>query len=122
MSPFGGLDLCALQARLLHAARLRQPRRRDVHGLHAADLPAAPDARARLRRVRRQARGGRVARRTHDRQDPSVRYRTHWYRSSGYDPVWWGTTTRTDNDTDYRWYDDPANDDNDDNGGGFDDS
>jgi hypothetical protein len=50
----------------------------------------------------------------------AVRYRTSWYRSSGYSPVWWGSSDPYWNDTDYRWYDDAG--DRDDDGGGFEDS
>jgi hypothetical protein len=50
----------------------------------------------------------------------AVRSRTSWYRSSGYSPVWWGSPDPYWNDTDYRWYDDSG--DRDDDGGGFEDS
>jgi hypothetical protein len=53
----------------------------------------------------------------------AVRYRTHWYSSSGYEPMYWATYDPYYSDTDYRWYDDPnAGDDSGDDGGGFDDS
>ena len=50
----------------------------------------------------------------------AVRSRHRWYRSGGYDPVYWGTSDPYWNDTDYRWYDEPNSDDDD--GGGFGDS
>jgi len=55
-----------------------------------------------------------------DPTDFAVRARHRWYRSSGYSPVWWGTSDPYWHDTDYRWYDDPG--DHDDDGGGFGDS
>jgi hypothetical protein len=50
----------------------------------------------------------------------AVRARHRWYRSGGYDPVYWGTSDPYWHDSDYRWYDDPG--DQDDDGGGFGDS
>ena len=113
-----------VQARLLHAARLRELRRRDVQrpargGSATSTSPSA----GHLRRVRRQARRGRRAL-DHD-VDPTasaVRYRTRWYRSGGYSPVFWGTSRPVLDDTDYRWYDDGPRNDDDDDGGGFGDS
>ena len=53
----------------------------------------------------------------------AVRYRRNWYSSSGYEPVYWATYDPYYSDMGYRWYDDPnASDDNDDDGGGLDDS
>jgi hypothetical protein len=56
-----------------------------------------------------------------DATESAVRYRTRWYRSSGYEPIWWASNDPYYSSSDYRWYDDPAYDDNDD-GGGFGDS
>lgn len=50
----------------------------------------------------------------------AIRSRHRWYDSGNYSPVWWGTSDPYWNDTDYRWYDDPG--DQDDDGGGFGDS
>jgi hypothetical protein len=49
----------------------------------------------------------------------AVDRRNRWYDSGNYEPVWWGTRDPYWNDTDYRWYDDPNDDDD---GGGFSDS
>jgi hypothetical protein len=50
----------------------------------------------------------------------AVRYRTHWYGARDYSPMWWGTSDPYWSDTSYRWYDSGTNDDDD--GGGFNDS
>ena len=84
----------------MHAARLRRaPARRE----------SASSARPSATRTWRSTRTTGYA----------VRYRHRWYRSSGYDPVYWGTYDPYWNDTDYRWFDDPGDDDD---GGGFGDS
>ena len=49
----------------------------------------------------------------------AVRSRHRWYRTGDYSPVYWGTSDPYWHDTDYRWYDDPGDDDD---GGGFSDS
>jgi hypothetical protein len=57
-----------------------------------------------------------------ERLDPTgraVRWRTRYYRSYDYSPIWWGSYDPYWNDWDYRWYGD---DDDDDDGGGFGDS
>jgi hypothetical protein len=57
-----------------------------------------------------------------ERLDPTsaaVRYRSRYYRSYNYEPMWWGSYDPYWNDYDYRWYGD---DDDDDDGGGFSDS
>ncbi len=48
-----------------------------------------------------------------------VRYRTRWYRSYDYAPMWWATSDPYWGDTDYRWFGDGVDDDD---GGGFNDS
>ena len=56
-----------------------------------------------------------------ERLDPTsaaVRWRSRYYRSYDYSPMWWGTYDPYWNDYDYRWY----GDDDDDDGGGFGDS
>jgi hypothetical protein len=56
-----------------------------------------------------------------ERLDPTsaaVRWRSRYYRSYGYSPMWWGTYDPYWDDYGYRWYDD----DDDDDGGGFGDS
>jgi hypothetical protein len=56
-----------------------------------------------------------------ERLDPTsaaVRYRSRYYRSYNYEPMWWGSYDPYWNDYDYRWY----GDDDDDDGGGFSDS
>jgi hypothetical protein len=52
------------------------------------------------------------------------RYRSRWYDSSGYQPVFWGTPDTFWTDDDYRWYDEGigGGDFDDDDGGGFSDS
>jgi len=52
------------------------------------------------------------------------RYRTRWYRTSGYSPVFWGTSDSYWTTNDYRYYDEGSSGDydNDDDGGGFGDS
>ena len=120
MSAFGGLDLCACKRGFFTLRDCANPPIDELHELHAADLRRAHDRAGHLRRVRGQARRGRGAgRRTLDPRY-AVRYRHRWYRSSGYEPVYWGTYDPYWSDTDYRWYDEP--DDDDDDGGGFGDS
>jgi hypothetical protein len=48
----------------------------------------------------------------------AVRYRTRWYRSRDYSPMWWATPDPYWNDIGYRWYGDNDDDDR----GGFGDS
>ena len=58
---------------------------------------------------------------TLERLDPTsaaVRWRSRYYRSYNYQPMWWGTYDPYWDDYGYRWY----GDDNDDDGGGFGDS
>jgi hypothetical protein len=51
------------------------------------------------------------------------RYRARWYDSSGYQPVFWGTSDTYWTDDDYRFYDEGSSgDDDNDDGGGFGDS
>jgi hypothetical protein len=54
-----------------------------------------------------------------DPTDRAVRWRTRYYRSYDYSPMWWGTYDPYWDDYGYRWYGD---DDDDDDGGGFGDS
>jgi hypothetical protein len=50
----------------------------------------------------------------------AARYRSRYYRSYGYEPMWWGSYDPYWSGYGYRWYDDPYDDDDD--GGGFGDS
>ena len=50
--------------------------------------------------------------------DSAVRWRTRYYRDSGYSPMLWGTYDPYWDSWGYRWYDD----DDDDDDGGFGDS
>ena len=53
----------------------------------------------------------------------AVRYRTRWYDSRGYSPVWWATYDPYWSGADYRWYDEGSGSyEDDDDGGGFGDS
>jgi hypothetical protein len=119
VTAFGGLDLCACK--------------RGFFTLRDCANPASASCSVCTRRVCDQhlTEGATcvecAAKRQEDRalgdDDPTleaVRYRTSWYRSSGYSPMWWGTPDSYYSDTSYRWYDDSG--DRDDDGGGFEDS
>jgi hypothetical protein len=119
VSAFGGLDLCSCK--------------RGFFTLRDCANPAAATCSACSRRVCAQhttreeicvecaATRDEAATFADDPTGTAVGYRTRWYRSSGYEPVWWASSDPYYGDAGYRWYDDPSYDDNDD-GGGFGDS
>jgi hypothetical protein len=121
VSAFGGLDLCACKRGFFTLRDCANPASgscsvctRRVCAQHLTQGSACVECVA--KRDEEEALGPDV--------DPTlgaVRYRTSWYRSSGYSPMWWGTSDSYYSDTDYRWYDD-SGDDRDDDGGGFEDS
>jgi hypothetical protein len=118
MTAFGGLDLCACK--------------RGFFTLRDCANPASASCSVCSRRICDQhlTEGTTCVECAAKRQEDSalgddptleaVRYRTSWYRSSGYSPVWWGTSDTYYSGTDYRWFDDGG--DRDDDGGGFEDS
>ena len=95
-----------------------------MHGVHAADLRAAPGAGLDSASSAPPSATEDRALGPLDRPDaraPSATAPAGTARS-GYSPVCWGTSDPYWNDTDYRWYDDAGDDDDDDDGGGFGDS
>jgi hypothetical protein len=119
-APFGGLDLCSCK--------------RGFFTLRDCANSAAATCSVCSRRICQQhmTQDGTCVECAAKRQenaafidDPTgsaVRYRQRWYQSSGYDPIWWASSDPYWNDQGYRWYDDPAYDDANDNDGGFGDS